>query len=460
MQKIGSAFGIFKSILFLSLLLGLTWACEEDAPEVDPITVLGISVNGVNLVDGTINVPLDAEIELLFSAGLDIPAFEAAFSVRTNGNEVPVSFRYSNASSKAIVSTSGLDFNTSYTLNVARTAIGARQESLAEAILLDFTTRDQGTITQLDPCTSASDACVQTLNLGPQANFDCFSNYPIFSENAKWELLESAVIVVHGQNRNADEYFSWLTSTFNSTALSENTILIAPFFKNQNDANPGEMYWRTTRAWREGQGSDDVSGTSSFAVIDAIIAQLANKDRFPVLKKVIITGHSSGGLWTHLYAASNRAENEHTALEFEYVVANSQYFYYPDEVRYNENSQSFDTPTGCGTFALWPLGYSNVPSYLNGVLEATVNQQLVERKVTYLLGNGSGSDSSLNTSDCDATLLGSTRFRRGENAHLWITSNYPNTNQHQKVIVDGIGHNGQAMYQSTEFRDLLMNLVQ
>lgn len=458
MQNIGSTLRKIKIILSLSLFIGLSWSCEEDAPEVDPITVFGITVNGINLVDGTINVPIDAEIELLFSAGLDIPAFEAAFSLSAGNDNVPVDFRYTNATSKAIITANGLDFNTLYTLRVPRTTIGARQETLEEAITLNFTTIDQGEVTQLSPCTAASNSCLQSVALGPQANFNFYSNYPIYLENAKWEFLEHAVIVVHGQNRNADEYFSWLTSTFNKTNLSDNTILISPFFQNQTTAGPGDIHWRTSN-WREGQNSSDAAGISSFAVVDAIIAQLADKERFPVLKKVIITGHSSGALWTQVYAAANRAENENTDLDFEYVVANSQYFYYPDEVRYDENSQTFVAPTGCSAFAQWPLGFSNPPAYLNGVMEATVNQQLIERKVTYLLGNGSGSDSSLNTADCEATLLGSTRFRRGENAHLLIETNYQATNQHEKVIVNGIGHNGQAMYQSAEFEALLLDLV-
>lgn len=458
MQKIGSTLRKIKIILSLSLLIGLIWSCEEDTPQVDPISLFGITVNGINLVDGTINVPVDAEIELLFSAGLDIPAFEAAFSLSNGTSDVSVDFQYANATSKAIVSTSSLDFSTLYTLRVARTAIGARQETLEEAITLNFTTIDEGEITQLSPCTSASNNCLQTVAIAPQANFDFYSNYPIYQENARWELLENAVIVVHGQNRNADEYFSWLTSTFNNADLSNNTILISPFFKDQNDAGPGDIHWRTS-GWREGQNSSDATGLSSFAVIDELIAQLANKDRFPVLKKVIITGHSSGGLWTQVYAAANRAENLNTGLGFEYVVANSQYFYYPDEVRYNESSQIFVEPVGCSTFSQWPLGFANPPAYLSGIPEATVNQQLIERKVTYLLGNGPQADPTLNTNDCEATLLGSSRFRRGENAHLLMQTNYPTNNQHQKVVVEGIGHNGQQMYQSPEFRTLIQDLL-
>ena len=459
MEYIGSILrSNIKTVLYL-ILFGLLFSCEDNTSKVDPISLFGITVNGINLVDGTVNVPVDANIELLFSAGLDIPAFEEAFSLSTNNQEVEVDFRYSNATSKAIISTDNLDFNTQYTVRVSMSAIGARQEVLTDAIRLNFTTMDQWEITQLSPCTSASDACLETLNLGPQANFDFFSNYPINLENARWELLEQAIIVVHGQNRDADAYFSFLTNTLNNTNLSDQTILISPFFKNQTNAKPGDIYWSTS-GWREGQNSSDASGTSSFTVIDEIIGQLANKDRFPVLKKVIITGHSSGGLWTHVYAAANRAQNEHSTLDFEYVVANSQYFYYPDEVRYDENSQAFVVPNGCSAFSQWPLGFSNPPSYLSGVSEVTVNQQLVERKVTYLLGNGTSADPTLNTNDCEATLLGSTRFRRGENAHLLIQTNYQNTNQHQKVIVNGIGHNGQAMYQAPEFIDLLNSLIQ
>jgi ABC-type sugar transport system substrate-binding protein len=75
-----------------------------------------------------------------------------------------------------------------------------------------------------------------------------------------------------------------------------------------------------------------------------------------------------------------------------------------------------------------------------------------------LLGNGNQSDPSLNTSDCGAVLLGSTRYQRGENMFYFINQKFPDNNSKQ-VIVEGIGHNGQAMYQSTEFRDLLNDLL-
>jgi hypothetical protein len=442
----------------LLLVISLFFSCEKDEPTAASISLFGTTVNGINLVEGTINVQVAAEIEMIFSSTLSPAAFESAFSLSSATGPVSTTFRYTNATSKAVISVGNLDFNTLYTLKVAMTAIGANQEILDRSIAINFTTVDQGKITALAPCTSASDNCLQSVSLGDQANFDFYSSYPVTLENAEWENLEYAMIVIHGQNRDANNYFSYLTNTLNTTNLANSTILIAPFFKAESDANSGDLFWRNSN-WRAGERSDNSTARSSFAVVDQIIAQLADQERFPVLKKIIITGHSSGGLWTQVYAAANRAETMYPNLDFDYIVANSQYFYYPDEVRYDEGSQQFVRPTACAGFDTWPLGFVNPTAYLNGTTEAVVNEQLISRKVTYLLGNGPQADPSLNTNNCSATLLGSSRFKRGENSFLLMETNYKDSNQHQKVIVNGIGHDGQAMYQSTEFKTLLQDLI-
>jgi hypothetical protein len=233
--------------------------------------------------------------------------------------------------------------------------------------------------------------------------------------------------------------------------------LIAPFFKTAVEASADDFYWSST-GWREGQQTVNAEKASSFEVIDQIIAQLANKDHFPVLEKVIITGHSSGALFTHLFAAANRSEATYPDLQFEYVVANSQYFYYPDGQRVNEATDQLYTPTGCTGYDLWPLGYAVLPPYVALTNEASFNDQFINRSITYLLGNGTGSDSSLNTTDCNATLLGSTRYDRGENMFRYMELAYP-ANNHNRVIVDGIGHDGQGMYSSETFKVLLNQLV-
>lgn len=440
------------------------YACGDKETPANNLSLLGITVNGTALTEGTINVANEATFRLTFSKAIAPAKFEAAFSLSSASGAVSnLSFSYSNASS-AVSITATLQANTNYQLTVNTSAIGQDNASLSSAINLSFTTQDGGVITQQAPCTSASQDCFRNLsitnNTGGSANFSFYSSYPIDLDNARWEELKSAIIVVHGLNRDADNYFSYMMNTLQNQSREDETLLIAPFFKAQSDAQAGDLYWSSS-AWREGQTSSNTVSISSFTVIDQVLALLADQTHFPVLEKVIITGHSSGGLFTHVYAAANRSENQYPDLAFQYVVANSQYFYYPDDVRYNESTGQFVQVNNCTAFNHWPLGFVNPPSYLNGITEATVDAQVVGREITYLLGtNDVSTTGTLNTTDCEATLLGQNRFKRGENIFRLMETNYTNTQQNEKVTVNGVGHDGQAMYQSTEFRTWLNSALQ
>jgi len=312
----------------------------------------------------------------------------------------------------------------------------------------------------MNPCTNVGD-CLRSVELnGSQANgtFEFYSNYPIYEEKAQWENLTHAVIVVHGASHDPQNYYGYMTNTFETQSVSENTVLIAPFFRNTSTGSSQDFFWSNTN-WRRGSPSSNSNRISSFGAIDALIDRLSDKDRFPVLTKIIITGHSSGAAFTHVYAAANTSEIKHPSMDFEYVVANSQFFYYPTVQRINESNNQLFTPAGCAAYTVWPLGYNAIPPYLAGVTASTFNSQFVSRNITYLLGNGSQSDPTLNTGDCENTLQGTSRFKRGENMFRFMELSYSGTHTHKRVIVNGIGHDGQGMYQSNEFRTFLTQLL-
>ena len=98
-------------------------------------------------------------------------------------------------------------------------------------------------------------------------------------------------------------------------------------------------------------------------------------------------------------------------------------------------------------------------AYLVGVTEADFNQKFITRPITYMLGNGTALDPTLNTNACSATLLGSSRYQRGENIFQYMELVYGATHNHSKTIANGITHNGSAIYQSSTFRILLMDLL-
>lgn len=446
----------FKCLLVCGLCCSVLLAgCGDPEPEAPSVALLSITGNGIPLVDGTINVATDVTFELVFSAAIEANRFEQAFSISGPGGPVTgIDFSYQNAASRVVVATS-LEANTEYRLRVAGGVLGQNNGILDGAIERNFTTRDGGVVTELSPCVSADANCLGSLPItddqGNQGVFTFYNSFSLDLENARWENLRHAVIVLHGLNRDADNYFSYLMSTLRGEDLEDETLLLAPFFKSTSDAQSGEISWSDS-GWREGQPSTGPVSVSSFAVIDQMLEVLGNTDRFPVLESVVIAGHSSGALFSHAYAAASGYMEELPRLEFSFVVANSQYFYYPEDLRYDSDSGTFTAVSGCSSFNQWPLGFVNPPTYLADVSKATVDERITTRDLTYLLGNRDVvTTGSLNTRDCEAVLLGENRFRRGENIHLLVETRFAGTEQSDKIVVDGVGHNGQAMFQSSEF---------
>ncbi|MEP4532099.1 MAG: Ig-like domain-containing protein [Cyclobacteriaceae bacterium] len=448
------------SILFLFFGTLLLSSCGDDGSENSPkLEIILSTLNGSNIALANPDIPSEVTIVLVFSGSVDPTAFENLFSLSTGGSKADYSIAYANAAGKVTV-TATLDYATTYTVNLGTEVIGANGERLAKPLNFSFTTSADSVIRSMAPCTSVGD-CLRNVTLQGSAGngvFQFYSNYPIFEENAAWENLTHAVIVVHGASHDPDDYYTFMTNTFQSESHSESTILIAPFFRNTATESSDDFYWPNTD-WRRGSPSSNSNRLSSFEALDALIDQLATKDHFPVLEKIIVTGHSSGAAFTQVYSASNRSELNYPEIDFEYVVANSQYFYYPNNQRINESSNQLYTPTGCTGYNIWPLGYSATPAYLSNINSETYNGQFINRSITYLLGNGSQSDPTLNTTNCENTLQGSSRYKRGENMYRFMELTYPGTHNHKRVIVNGIGHDGQGMYQSSEFKTFLKQLV-
>ena len=218
-----------------------------------------------------------------------------------------------------------------------------------------------------------------------------------------------------------------------------------------------------TGVGRVGENSDDAAGVSSFVVVDNLVERLSDAERFPVLEKVLVTGHSSGGAYTQLYAVANGQEDQVPDLRIQYIAANSQYFYYPEDVRWNPKTQSFEAvdANACPDYWFWPYGFSRVPDYLSGNDREEMDDRYARRRVTYLLGTDDVvTTGSLNTRDCAAVLLGEHRYARGQLIHELMETYFPDTEQHDRLDVPGVGHNATSMYGSGQFRQRLSELFE
>jgi hypothetical protein len=445
--------------LIISVLLLLLFAnCSNDSgiQETGQIDVFSLTVEGGKVTSGMDNISINPTIRFVFSRSIDPALFEQALKINPLSNGTIVAINSTNNSSAIEVSLN-LDYGSTYEFMLEGT-IGVNGEMLNETINFSFKTQVDDTIYSKPPCLNTAD-CLQSKlishNTG-QGNFDFYANYPIYEDNAKWQNLEKAVIVVHGASVNPDDYYSYMTTTIEALGVSESTVLIAPDFKS-SEVSSGDIYW-SSLGYRDGKESSGTTKISSFEVLDILISRLSDKNFFPALNEIVITGQSSGGRFVHTYAAGNRSESLYPEIHFEYIVSESQYFYYPTDERIDEQTNNLYVPTNCNGLQFWPFGYELAPDYVSVLDKATFNDRFVSRSITYLLGNGSGSDSELNTTDCEAVVSGSSRYQRGENMYLYMDLKYPNHN-HKKTIAQGISHNGSAIYTSPEFKALLAQLL-
>jgi len=435
---------------FLSITLILLFACGAEEEGVSDINALAITIDGSAVSDGINEVTLNPQIAINFDVAIVRENIEAQISIQTDGVTPGFNLQLTNADSRAVI-TLELEPDTEYVFQLSAAAIGVKQEVLSEAITIEMKT----STTLIAACTTASEDCLGTIsfNQGEYA-LSYYANYGLGTD-VELTQITNALILVHGANRNNDEYFTWMNASYSELSASVNTLLIAPQFKAQSETSESnELYWSSNN-WREGNDTQNAFKISSFSVIDSLVKQITTKA--PNVEKIVITGHSSGGLFTHAYAVANRVASQLDYVQMEYIVANSQYFYYPNAERVNEATNQFFIPSDCNGYDAWPLGFANTPTYLSDIEKAQADNNLKERNITYLLGNGNQSDPSLNTTACSATLLGSTRYQRGENIFFTVEQKFSENNS-SRVIVEGIGHNGEAIYKSTEFKDLLSDL--
>eukprot|EP01079_Euglenida_sp_SAG-EU17-18_P006267 gene6267-1119_t len=120
--------------------------------------------------------------------------------------------------------------------------------------------------------------------------------------------IEVAVLVLHGANRNADDYYCSMVEAarLQGNWETKSVAVFAPHFLcAQDDPESGTVRWPfandTNGVWRYGAeslpfptGSTPEGATiSSFAVLDMFLQGLMTC--YPSLRRIVFTGHSSGG---------------------------------------------------------------------------------------------------------------------------------------------------------------------
>lgn len=280
--------------------------------------------------------------------------------------------------------------------------------------------------------------------------------------------IKRAVIVVHGRLRDADKYFELSMRAAKASNALANTLVVAPQIISTGDAARhdlpvGVARWKS-EAWLGGDVGKAPFPISSFEVMDGIIAQLADRTRFPNLERIVVAAHSGGAQFVQRYAVVGRADQVITAaglqpyaegvdvnaakgpvMRVRFVVANPSSYVYFDAVR--------PVAVGhCREFDHWRYGINDPVAYAQGSDMKVMESRYLTRRVIYLLG---GNDIDPNHSaldkSCMAEAQGSNRLERGTNyfAHLLKRAKLQGIAlRHTRVEVPGVAHDADRMFNS------------
>jgi pimeloyl-ACP methyl ester carboxylesterase len=280
--------------------------------------------------------------------------------------------------------------------------------------------------------------------LDSRSTFPYYCNYSLSSS----ATVTGAVVVVHGINRNAHDYFESIVRAASDLDATENTIICAPHFQIEKDEwEDRDAYWTDSgpSSWKDGGGAVVPASLSSFTVMDEVLIAMANKDRFPQLSWITLVGHSAGGQFTQRYAACGRAPDTLRGLTIGYVAANPSSYLYLNSHR----PTGKNLPESCPGYNDYKYGLHRRNEYCNVLNDEQIRVQYTKRSVTYLLGSADiNRDDDLET-DCAANAQGATRFQRGRLYYSAIRRYFPLA-PHAMVIVPGVGHDHDAMFNSAQ----------
>jgi pimeloyl-ACP methyl ester carboxylesterase len=306
-----------------------------------------------------------------------------------------------------------------------------------------------GPLSRVDtiPCHRAVPECRELVALGGGQSLPVFRTHPLSETNPS---VVRAVIVVHGDNRNAHFAFETMFLAASWARVQDSTLIVSPHFQLASDG-PGsnDATW-TSRGWKRGTESNrlvpDGPTVSSYAAVDRIIRTLGDSTRFPNLGAVVVAGHSAGGQYVHRFAATSPVEDELPHLRFRYVVANPSTYLYIGPERATGDVGGFEIPDQrrCPDYDEWHYGLRNRAPYALRLTEEQLRDRLLNRDVLYLVGTGDVGTEALDMV-CGAMLQGERRYHRGLNFFAYLNAFFPQ-HEHRLFEVPDVGHSSEGIY--------------
>ncbi len=270
--------------------------------------------------------------------------------------------------------------------------------------------------------------------------FSHLTNQDLTLPNA---AIEKAIITIHGSERNAGTYYNSVEVMAKKQNVLDKTIVVATHFKeSQDNLLDGEFYF-DPEGWLSGDEALNRPDVSSFEIMDYMIALLANKNHYPKLKEIVITGHSAGGQLTQRYAVGSSLDERFPDIKFRYIVAN------PGSYLYLTPNRPFAGNPRCA-YNDYKFGLNRPNNYMSQTMSLSTKDEMIsnylKKDVVYFIGESDTRSDDIDQS-CPAVFQGINRLVRGRSYMKQLSTEFP-SNKHHIFTAPGVGHTQWGMYSS------------
>jgi hypothetical protein len=266
------------------------------------------------------------------------------------------------------------------------------------------------------------------------------------------------VIVVHGALRDSDSYLAWAIAA--AAQAGSDALLVAPQFLADVDVSAGSalpdraLYW-SAEGWKGGYPALGPAAISSYAAMDALLAELAGPSCPPPAgnPQVVIFGNSAGGQFVNRYAAVGRGPGALAArgIQVRFVIANpSTYLYFGDD-------RPAAVPDGPAVNR-WRYGFEGAPPYVASGPGESLRRYLA-RDVTIVLGRQDSDHTALLLEINPAAMAqGANRLERGRNYDAHVRRHARTAGlaaRHRLIQLAGVGHAARDVLTAEQTRNLM-----
>jgi len=313
-------------------------------------------------------------------------------------------------------------------------------------------------------CGGLASADPQLLRLGQTQpyNFLTFANADL-----KGAVPASrAVVLVHGVRRNADDYYRYGQNLLKKAGLdTRDNLLLALNFLTDEDSRAGaDMPLWARDKWMHGTASGKGRrGIDAFVVLDDLLLYLADRQRFPNLKEIVLIGHSAGGQLMQRYSILGDGDERlaNTGIKVRYVVSSPSSYVYIEDSRLQDGSFKPVRTVMCPSFSRYRYGLDRAPFYLTRqrLSPEQLFRRYAARDLTFMVGERDNDPRNrVLDKACGADMQGAQRLER-QLTYLryeaFLSGKWGIPIHHPQITVPGVGHNAARLFTSEIVADTL-----